>query len=244
MNKLKLLPLLLLPFAYACNNEKAAPAVISVPADSMFLPVKYDYTKLEGVYTGGFDGSDIHVSLRHVNGRRAVGYSMYKGVRRNFSGIMQAGGLGFRFRVSEPGNNPYDGVFNFELDTTKFTISGTWTPNDEAKLSTKTYELTRIWDSIDQFTPPVDDSAGAFTFENDGTCLYETYQDSLHSAPQVVHGNWKKDGDDLLIFWEPNSIFPDKRSVLKGYRNHQDDGSYSYIEYYMLGDRKLIPAHE
>ena len=223
----------------SCTGKKGKDSSIA-KQDTTFLPINYEYKKLEGVYSGEFGGSDIHISLRHVNGRRAVGYSLHKGLKRNFSGSMKLEGAGFRFKLSEPGNNQYDGIFDFLLDTVSFNIKGSWTPNDLKNLTAKNYSLVRIYDTAEQFSPVFNDSLGGLNFNSDGLCSYETYQkENVENQPPPVtaRGNWTKKGEELIIDWEPNTIFPSRHSTFKIEKDTAGDlGGARYI---MLEGRKL-----
>ena len=237
-----LLGLLMLLGACANNNDGSSAA--GIKQDTTFLPINYDYKKLEGIYSGDFGGSDIHISLRHVNGRHAMGYSLHKGLKRNFSGSMKQEGNGFRFKLSEPGNNQYDGVFEFFVDTVSFGAKGSWVPNDTRTLTTKNYLLVKAIDSQEEYTPNYTDSIGGLIFEKDGLCTYEVYHEGGedHQAPKAsAKGNWIKKGDVFIIDWEPNSIFQSRRMNLKLEKQYIGDTSEGiYNQYLPLEGRKLF----
>lgn len=228
---------------WSCGGPTASKSGGMAKRDSVSVPADYDFRKLEGIYSGDFGGSDIHVSLRHVNGKHAMGYSIHKGLKRNFYGNMRQEANGFSFKLNEPGNNPYDGTFDFVLDTATMTIKGSWKPNDAQKAQAKTYQLTMLIDSLKEYMPVIGDSIGSFTFEDDGRCTYETFeQEELKIPSVIVNGNWTKHGDDFTIDWEPNSVFASRRSVLKQVVQQRAgrDGESSYNEtYYTVDGRKL-----
>lgn len=228
---------------WSCNGHGTGNSSGIAKNDTSFLPPDYDYKKLEKTYSGDFGGSDIHLSLRHVNGRHAMGYSLHKGLKRNFYGTMKPDSAGFRFVLSEPGNNEFDGVFDFRLDTATMHLTGKWQPNDIHKTTDKLFVLTQIVDRDLEYVAPYEDSIGVLTFEQTGICTYENYHDEQNKdEPAVmVKGNWIKKDNTFIIDWQPNSVFPSRRTELKIERDViGDPADSSYRKYIRLGDRKLM----
>ena len=226
----------------SCSDKKGQ-ATGAIKQDTTFLPINYDYNKLEGVYQGDFGGSDIHISLRHVNGRHAMGYSLHKGLKRNFSGNMKPGGTGFAFTLREPGNNQYDGVFDFVVDTVSFVAKGNWSPNDKKSLTAKNFTLKRVSDSGYEFTLSFNDSVGGLFLQTTGLCVYETYLNENtpnQPPPEIAHGNWTREGNVVTIEWEQNKIFPSRKTILNV--THEVLGSppdNTSAEFIMLDGMKL-----
>lgn len=212
----------------------------------------FQYDKLEGVYEGDFGGKgDIRIVLRHVTGTHAVGYDLHKGLRRNISGKMNPDGSSFTFRLMEPGDNPYDGEFNFKIDTTTFKLTGNWKPGNNAQLKAKNFTLTRIAGGLDTthsysegMMDIMFDTLGAeYHFEENGLLIYRYYpRDEDEAATQQyeeIKGNWKKTDKEYIIDWQKNTIFPAQRSIFKIVPYPESEGNYYYLE----GEGRKIEPH-
>lgn len=192
----------LLTIACTSNHEKKSVAHPGV------LPAPFHYDTLEGVYSGDFNGTALHITLSKVTGRNAVGYALKKGVRRNISGGMEAAENGFHLVLREPGNDPADGVYDMTIDTVKFGVTGKWLPRQGGTIPEVNFVLSKTPDDYFVFA----DSLNKISFERNGECLYEFYkQDTDGSeAKQMTRlkGSWKRSGDCFTIDWEPNDILP------------------------------------
>ena len=237
---------------FSCNNGPEKPANVPT-ADSTvsYQPSDFDFKKLEGAYAGDFGGSgDIRLIIRHATGRHAVGYSLHKGLRRNFSGSMQAEDGRFSFSLAEPGDNKYDGTFRFTIDTTNFALKGDWTPANPGNTTAKDYTLQRSWkDTASSFGEDLmySDSLGDLTLEAAGLARYRYYP-LVNGKPSAQFeeftGNWKQSGDTYTIDWQPNAIFPSRRSIFK--KTWSDDLSEEERQYYnatLKGENRALDAN-
>jgi hypothetical protein len=211
--------------------------------DSTTSHAAYNFPHLQGTYRGDFDGSDISLVLRYVSGRHAVGYNTHKGLRRNISGSMQPAAGGFSFKLSEPGDNPYDGVFTFTLDTATLRIKGSWKPANTRNLSTKEFVLKRDWSdtaSVEIYGNIYGDSIGKFEFAKEGLCTYRYYPKGGGQLVEVK-GNWKLADNVYTIDWSPNTAFPSRRSTFRRIPMEGTDGEENY-EVQLVGEgRTLYP---
>ena len=210
--------LLMLVFLASCSDMKRKED--GKPAESAF-PVDYRYNLLQGVYSGDFGGSIIHLSLRLVTGRNAVGYTVHKGLKRNFSGAMEVAENGFHFLLKEPGNNPYDGVFDIKLDTSSLTITGNWTPKNNKDLKQVNFVLKKEDDNTDiseESNGTFMDSTATLTLNASGQCAYEFYDviNGVRSQQfKSVKGSWHKQGDTYCITWAKNTELAEGTAALK-----------------------------
>ncbi len=214
----------------SCSNNSAPEkkeAATSVP---------YDYSKLEGRYRGDFGGSgDILVVLRHVTDRNAVGYDMHKGLRRNISGEFTPADKGFKFVLHEPGDNKFDGIFEFTLDTSNRQITGTWKPANNPDLGNKSYTLKKdMSDTVAIAQNEISvfaDSLGELNFEEGGLCIYRYYPKDANgkTAEQFleIKGNWKMVDEKYMVDWQKNQLFSNKQSIFKPVK--EDGENYYYI---------------
>lgn len=251
---------LLLAFA-SCHEASQTAAVAAAETDSAgrlrsYEMADFDFARFEGTYGGDFGGSgDIRIAIRHAGGRHAVGYSLHKGLRRNISGDMIPAGDGFDFKLAEPGDNPYDGLFEFHIDTARFALKGKWTPAATDKLSPKTFSLARM--AIDSGSNggewTYSDSLGDLALRPEGLCSYSYYnrKDGREVGQLItVTGNWRQEGEQLLIDWQPNSVFPSRKSTFRIFREEwADDKSDPLIllksAVYLKGEgRELHPMED
>lgn len=221
-----LFPLLLV----ACDHPEQ---VVSTSTTNVPQAVTYNYDHLEGTYQGLFDGTDIRIVLRHVNGRHAVGYDLHRGLRRNISGTMQPGPEGFSFTLSEPGDNPYDGVFRFRIDTSTFTLTGNWEPAASQRLTAKNFVLKRVPADTGSIDYPdatsFGDSIGDFHFYPNGLCKY-LYYPASGGQQEEVKGNWSLQQETYTVSWAPNPVFKGASHFTRKYAKDTDGTVSGYVE--------------
>lgn len=217
--KLIFYPALFCLLTIGCNNEPSA----SVDKMSDNKSSKsYAYNKLEGIYEGDFGGSgNIQIVLSDVTGTNAVGYSLHKGLKRAISGKMSPAANGFEFQLPEPGDNPYDGTFNFRIDTATFKLTGSWEPVNNKKLSAVAFVLLRSATNNNEISHIMYDSIGAeYHFEGNGLVFYRYYPDDQNQEVttqqyEEIKGNWRKTTTEYIIDWQKNNKFQKSRFVFK-----------------------------
>lgn len=218
------------------RNKQAA----SDAADTATAYVPYDYSRLEGIYSGDFGGTgDIRVVLRHVTARQAVGYNIHKGLKRNFSGTVLLKGPAVEMELSEPGDNPYDGVFTVRIDTGSKEMKGTWAPANKKELGEKSFTLARQEkkegeNEYGSMYSYMSDSTGDFSFEPNGQVIYRYYPVDANGKKaeqyEEIKGNWKDDGNNYIIDWQPNKVFPTPRSRFRKVKYDEQQAEYYYLE--------------
>ena len=235
--------LILCLFSSCADKEQKPSAAVAKPVDS--------YRQYEGTYQGDFGGTgDIRIVLRHVTGTHAIGYNLHKGLRRNMSGTMEEDKQFnvYSFILNEPGDNPYDGTFDFSISPAGTELTGSWKPLNNKDLKEKKFILKKVATDPDgaelndghpQYEI-MSDTAGEFHFEPGGLCVYRYYprqQDANNTAQyEEIKGNWKKTDKEYIIDWQKNKIFP-ARSIFKII--HYDEASEYY---YLLGEGRKIEA--
>ncbi|MFT4601204.1 MAG: hypothetical protein ACI857_001382 [Arenicella sp.] len=95
-----------------------------------------------GSYVGEFGKNMINISIHQMSNGQAEGYSVCAGNFRKISGTYQKAADGhYDFLMEEPGNDKYDGSFDFTVRMdSEISISGSWTPFTDGQ-SSKSYEL-------------------------------------------------------------------------------------------------------
>lgn len=191
----------------------------------------FQFDTLRGVYTGDFGDGFINVVLTYVNERKAVGYNIHKGLKRNLVGSVKNTPDYIELTLNEPGDNEYDGVFALQIDKKKFHAKGTWTPNS-SKLKVRNFELNK------KTTPQSDGKSiydggefneteflnlfsyaqlgdGNLEFDEAGSFKYSYYPeyDEVNRKEQlvVVRGSWKfMEDNTVFMVWGSNSPFKEK----------------------------------
>lgn len=125
----------------ACNPAPGKPTeselVENVAAD---LPVN-----LLGSYVGAFGDNKITLLITNVTGDSVEGRSVVGGNDRPYSGVIKHNDGKYTVNAKEPGDDKYDGVFNFTIDSKQPDIvTGNWKPNVATQqLGPKNFSLNR-----------------------------------------------------------------------------------------------------
>jgi hypothetical protein len=146
----------------------------------------------------------------------------------------------YAFELQEPGDNPYDGLFQFSINPETLVLQGSWTPANNQSLTAKTYTLRKLKETVDttqndgyDAMQVMYDSTGEFHFESGGLCIYRFYTDQNDSSAtrqyEEIKGNWKKTPSEYIIDWQKNSVFP-AQSRFKITPYQEIDGAYYYLE--------------
>jgi hypothetical protein len=99
--------------------------------------------KIVGSYVGTFGDNKITLLITKVADGTISGRSIVGGNDRPFDGSYSVENASYVVTAREPGDNKYDGVFNFNIASTDpDKVTGTWKPND-TKRPEKSYSLDR-----------------------------------------------------------------------------------------------------
>jgi hypothetical protein len=220
--------------ATACNNKKTT-ANDTAGSDQAYADSLFMLDTLKGIYIGDFGGSDIRIVLNYISDNHVVGYDLHKGLQRNLTGKLKMQSNTVDMELTEPGDNPYDGVFKVSIDKKTFAMKGSWKPNN-SKMATRLFTLKKIESTVDekpmdsknvvidlenftQYFYEVSDSIGSIKFEDDGLCLYQYYpeQDEVERKEQLVEirGSWSLKDNHVIIDWKKNTIFPSRQSLFE-----------------------------
>jgi len=244
-----LLALSALYFFTGCGSKESTDttaSTASLTTDKIYTPA-YPVNNMAGTYSGNFDNGYIIIALNYVNGKNVSGYNLHKGVRRNINGTLQPGTNGFHFMLKEPGDNPFDGTFDFIIDTINFSMKGTWIPFDSTKTKSKTLSLqkqakkiTNYEDELGMWVPATGTYSTDTTLDFDpaGTCEYKFYSKPGDSTSQLnsVRGNYVQVKDTVLIEWQKNSFTPSQKMKLILRTKHIKDQGNDYDEKQLVGN--------
>jgi YARHG domain-containing protein len=89
------------------------------------------------------NATKINISIDAINGGQVKGHSINAGKFRPFAGTVEHTGNTWRFSVKEPGNDLYDGVFNFSIRTGDSVLSGTWRADHDIEPVLCYFDLTK-----------------------------------------------------------------------------------------------------
>lgn len=96
-----------------------------------------------GYWVGAFGGNVINISLYEIVDGIAHGYSVCAGNFRKIEGSVKKEDDVLVFDMKEPGDDKYDGHFEFQIDITGQSLSGKWSPFDEGVTDPKEYNLSK-----------------------------------------------------------------------------------------------------
>ena len=159
------------------TSEPAQAATTSAPKTEIPVPVATanrvikDEKDLTGYWVGAFrqdsvfsthevymDESEwdtankINISIDNINGNQVSGHSVDAGNLRPFTGTVDHTGDGYHFVVKEPGDDQYDGAFNFTINTGDSVLSGKWKANQKIKTPVRYYDLVKRYFKYDPNT--------------------------------------------------------------------------------------------
>ena len=90
-----------------------------------------------------YEANKINISIDTISGSKVSGHSIVAGNFRPFTGTVEHTGNAYRFLAKEPGDDKYDGVFNFSIGMGDSVLIGTWTANHQVKTPVRYYNLTK-----------------------------------------------------------------------------------------------------
>jgi len=85
----------------------------------------------------------INISIDEISGIKVIGHSVVAGNYRPFSGTIEENMGTYIFQVSEPGDNKYDGQFNFSIKKNDTLLSGIWKSFNKIQIQERKYDLTK-----------------------------------------------------------------------------------------------------
>lgn len=214
MNKI-IYPLLIL-LLISCG--KKAPSGSETNTDSTDtqsneVVTNYSTDSLKGEYIGGFGANTIVIAINYINGKNVSGYDIVRGLRRNIKGEVGNQGAYFYFNMKEPGGDPNDGIFRFNIDTISRNLEGTWVAFDSTKIKSRKYKLTRRLYKHQEFegldgTWFLNDLKVRFNKDNSGLAEGHWWNEKTEVTEDVeIPFTWIDKKESVLIEWAHNNIF-------------------------------------
>ena len=95
----------------------------------------------------------INLSIDQIDNDQVKGHSVVAGNDRPFAGKLTKDGKIFHFSVKEPGDDKYDGAFDFYIIQGDSTLTGTWKANNKINIPNRHYNLKK---TIFRYDPNVE----------------------------------------------------------------------------------------
>lgn len=197
----------------------------------------FDYENMEGIYRGDFGDGTISIILNYVSESNAIGYNIHRGMQRNLNGKVDRVNNTLIITLSEPGDHKYDGVFELNIRPNQKEIDSKWVCND-SKISTKVFKLKKREERKEnkngEYKPSLSnveflsDNTGDYQFRDDGMLIFKYYpsHDEENRIEQFkeIKGNWVQNDKTVIIEWENNTLFQDKKEEFEIH----DSGDYDF----------------
>lgn len=190
---------------------------------------------LYGYWVGDFGKNKINIALAYTANDSIYGHSVCAGNFRPIKGTIKETGPGtYQLTMFEPGDDKYDGAFDFTIDIDKKELSGSWKPYKNT-VGAKTYILEK---RNFVYNPKVGDFPDASTrylevpdVENLLPEQIEMIRNEIYARHGYSFTNLKiRRIFDAKDWYMPVSI--DIREELTELEAHNIDLLYNYEEYY------------
>jgi YARHG domain len=145
--------LVILSALFSCKKESDTKLAVEKKTVTELL-LKEDHQELYGSWVGEFIAEEydkngayvpnnkINILLKSISGENVTGISIVAGNLRNLKGQISNENGELAFILHEPGDNKYDGTFDFKLKND--TLVGSWMANDKNIAVTKRiFKLTK-----------------------------------------------------------------------------------------------------
>jgi len=188
-----------------------------------------------GYWVGVFGKNKINIAIALINGDSIYGHSVCAGNFRPIKGTMNSVGEGlYSITMKEPGDDKYDGEFNFEIDITKKELKGSWSSYKKT-VSNTTYTLNKRQFEYDRnagnHPEGSTDWLEPFDVENLLPEEIEIIRNEIYARHGYSFTNLKiRRIFDAKDWYIPMSI--DIRDQLTEVEAHNIDMLYNYEEYY------------
>ncbi len=97
--------------------------------DENIYEINQSENPLYGYWVGAFGKNKINIAISHIDENEASGHSVCAGNFREIKGTVEEIDQNiFAFDLNEPGDDPYDGHFFFQINLNTNTLTGTWKP--------------------------------------------------------------------------------------------------------------------
>jgi hypothetical protein len=191
---------------------------------------------LVGYWVGAFGKNKITLALASAEDGKAAGYSICAGNYRPIQGSIEQQADGrFRFVLEEPGDDPYDGRFEFRISLADSSLTGSWTPFKAQGNSPKTYALRKRAYRYDPSAGSYPQASQRLLTEEDVSNLHPDELSLARNEIYARHGYSFKNKDFRYHFEAQDWYMPlgvDIRERLSETEVRNIDLIYRYEKYY------------
>ena len=198
---------------------------------------KFSENQLLGFWIGDFGNNKINLALFEVNDDKVSGYSICAGNYREIEGkVVNNNDEVISLVMDEPGDDPYDGTFTFDVNLKDMSIKGSWVPFVEKGNTAKNYTLEK---KIFKYNPSVGDFPEAserILTEDEVANNYDIEElKIMRNEIYARHGYSFKNKEMRFLFNKKDWYMPmgvDIRGKLTDIEARNIDLIYRYEEYY------------
>lgn len=188
-----------------------------------------------GYWVGMFGKNKINIAIAEIEGDSIFGHSVCAGNFRAIKGTVKEGDAPGKLKITmrEPGDDKYDGQFDFVIDVDKEELSGSWVPYKYK--GTKTYTLSKI---NFEYDPNVGDHPEASTTYLEVPDVENLLPEDIEMIRNEIYARHGYSFTNLKIrrvFDEKDWYIPmgvDIRDQLTEIEAHNIDLLYNYEDYY------------
>lgn len=190
---------------------------------------------LYGYWVGAFGKNKINIALAQTENDSIFGHSVCAGNFRPIKGIIKQKEPGvYKMLMKEPGDNKYDGTFEFSVDVDKKELSGSWKPYKNT-VGAKTFTLQKRDFKYDPQIGDFPEASSRYLGIPDVENLLPEEIEMIRNEIYARHGysftNLKiRRVFDAKDWYMPMAV--DIREQLTELEAHNIDLLYNYEEYY------------
>lgn len=190
---------------------------------------------LFGYWVGAFGKNKINIALAGVVGDSIFGHSVCAGNFRSIKGTYQFNSDSlYEIHMAEPGDDQYDGLFDFTVDVANMTLTGRWTPY-KSSTSAKEYQLVK---TVFYYNPEAGEYPETSTEYLDPEYAENLLPEEIEYRRNEIYARHGYSFQNLKIrrvfdeklWYVPMSV--DIRDQLTEMEAHNIDMMYNYEEYY------------
>jgi hypothetical protein len=172
---------------------------------------------LLGSYVGPFGDNKITLLITRIAGDTIDGRSVVGGNDRPFTGVIKLEGDKYTVAAKEPGDDKYDGVFNFTIDSKQpDVVAGNWAPNTTgAHLGPKDFTLQRRAFAYLTNTGQYPQASQRLLKENDVNNLMKEELEAMRNEIFARHGYCFKRKNMRELFEDKDWYIPNTVDVKK-----------------------------
>ncbi len=198
--------------------------------------IKKSSNPILGYWVGNFGNNQINITLSAIDGNNITGHSVCAGNYRRISGTLDIlVNNTVKVLMTEPGDDPYDGTFEFEINADRTQLKGKWIPFKAEGNKAKNYTLQKRIFIYDPTVGEFPKTSQKKLTESDVENLTEQKLKIMRNEIYARHGFSFKEKDMRRYFEKKDWYMPvgvDIRDQLTDIEAENIELIYNYEEYY------------